>query len=152
MPENFTAAFAERLNNICPMEVREAKDDDPVVPGVALIAPGNKHLVLQKSGARYYVRVKDGPPVHFQRPSVDVLFNSVAHAAGPNAVGVLMTGMGADGAQGLLAMRQNGARTIAEDESTCVVYGMPKEAVKLGAAEKVVPLHQIPATVLEFLS
>jgi two-component system chemotaxis response regulator CheB len=152
MPENFTAAFAERLNNICPMEVREAKDDDPVVPGIALIAPGNKHLVLQKSGARYYVRVKDGPPVHFQRPSVDVLFNSVAHAAGPNAVGVLMTGMGADGAQGLLAMRQNGARTIAEDESTCVVYGMPKEAVKLGAAEKVVPLHQIPATVLEFLS
>lgn len=152
MPEGFTAAFARRLNEVCVMEVREARDEDPVVPGVALVAPGNRHMVLQRSGTRYYVRVKDGPAVHFQRPSVDVLFHSVASAAGRNAVGVLLTGMGADGAKGLLAMRESGARTLAQDEATCVVYGMPKEAVRMGAAEKVVPLPMIAQAVLECLA
>ncbi|HEY3281982.1 MAG TPA: chemotaxis response regulator protein-glutamate methylesterase [Armatimonadota bacterium] len=151
MPEHFTAAFANRLDGICPMAVREAKDNDPVVPGVALIAPGNYHLILQKSGARYVVRIKGGPAVHHQRPAVDVLFQSVASGAGRNAVGVLLTGMGADGAKGMLDMRQSGAHTIAEDESTCVVFGMPKEAIKLGGADEVVPLPQIPQAVMRAL-
>ncbi|MGQ9524031.1 MAG: protein-glutamate methylesterase/protein-glutamine glutaminase [Armatimonadota bacterium] len=152
MPEGFTAAFARRLNDVCTMDVREARDEDPVVPGVALVAPGNRHLVLKRSGARYYVQVKDGPAVHFQRPSVDVLFHSVATAAGRNAVGVLLTGMGADGAKGLQAMRENGARTLAQDEATCVVYGMPKEAVRIGAAEKVVPLPLMAHAIMECLT
>jgi two-component system chemotaxis response regulator CheB len=151
MPEHFTAAFARRLNQLCAMEVREARDQDAVVPGVALIAPGNKHMLLQASGARYLVRVKDGPPVHHQRPAVDVLFQSVARAAGPNAVGVVLTGMGGDGAKGLLAMREAGARTFAQDEQSCVVFGMPREAIRLGGAEEVVPLDDVAERVLEAL-
>ncbi|HEU4630511.1 MAG TPA: chemotaxis response regulator protein-glutamate methylesterase [Gemmatimonadaceae bacterium] len=151
MPEHFTAAFASRLDGLCAMEVREARDQDPVVPGVALVAPGNRHLLLQASGARYVVRVKDGPPVHHQRPAVDVLFQSVARAAGPNAVGVILTGMGADGAKGLLAMREAGARTIAQDEASCVVFGMPKEAIRLGAAGAVLPLDAIAPAALRAL-
>jgi two-component system chemotaxis response regulator CheB len=151
MPEHFTAAFAQRLNGLCALEVREARDHDAVVPGVALVAPGNRHLLLQASGARYVVRVKDGPPVHHQRPAVDVLFQSVARAAGPNAVGVILTGMGADGARGLLAMREAGARTFAQDEATCVVFGMPKEAIKLGAAGTVLPLDAIAGAALRAL-
>lgn len=152
MPEHFTAAFASRLNQVCAMEVREARDGDDVVPGVALIAPGGHHMVLQRSGARYLVRIKDGPAVHHQRPSVDVLFQSVAATAGRNALGVILTGMGADGAKGLLAMRQSGAYTLAEDERTCIVFGMPKEAIKLGAAADVVPLPQMPQAILSGLA
>jgi two-component system chemotaxis response regulator CheB len=144
MPENFTAAFARRLNEICPMEVREAQHNDRVVPGVALIAPGNHHMVLRRSGAQYLVEIKGGPQVHHQRPSVDVLFHSVAREAGLNAVGVILTGMGADGAAGLLAMKDAGARTIAQDENSCVVFGMPKEAIRMGAAGEIVSLNQIP--------
>jgi two-component system chemotaxis response regulator CheB len=149
MPEHFTAAFAKRLDGLCAVEVREARDNDPVVPGVVLIAPGNRHMILQASGARYHVRVKDGPPVHHQRPAVDVLFQSVARAAGPNAVGVILTGMGADGAKGLLAMREAGARTFAQDEATCVVFGMPKEAIRMGAAEAILPLDAVAPAMLE---
>jgi two-component system chemotaxis response regulator CheB len=148
MPEHFTAAFAERLHRVCAMEVREARDNDPVVPGLALVAPGNHHMVLHPSGARYVVRIKDGPPVHHQRPAVDVLFASVARHAGRHAVGVLLTGMGADGARGLLAMNGAGAHTIAQNEASCVVYGMPKEAVKMGAADEVLSLSRIPRALL----
>jgi two-component system, chemotaxis family, protein-glutamate methylesterase/glutaminase len=148
MPEQFTAAFAERLHGLCALEVREARDGDAVVPGVALIAPGGQHLVLHRSGARYVARVKEGPPVHHQRPSVDVLFQSVARHAGPNAVGTLLTGMGCDGAKGLLAMREAGAHTIAQDEASCVVFGMPREAIRLGGAEQVLPLGEIPREVM----
>jgi len=149
MPEHFTRSFAERLNTICAMQVREARDGDHVVPGVALIAPGNYHMVLQASGARYHVRIKDGPPVHHQRPAVDVLFQSVARNAGRNAAGALLTGMGADGAKGLLAMREAGAHTVAQDEQSCVVFGMPKEAIQLGAAADVLPLSQISRALLK---
>jgi len=143
MPPKFTTAFAERLNQLCAMEVREAQDGDSVLTGLALIAPGNFHMLLRRSGARYFVQVKNGPPVHHQRPSVDVLFNSTALAAGSNALGVILTGMGADGAEGLLAMKEKGAYTIAQDEASCVVFGMPKEAIKRGAAQKVLPLNRI---------
>jgi two-component system chemotaxis response regulator CheB len=143
MPAHFTTAFAERLNGLCSVQVREARDGDSVISGQALIAPGNFHMLLRRSGARYYVAVKEGPFVHHQRPSVDVLFNSVAQYAGKNAVGVILTGMGADGAQGLLKMKQAGARTIAQDEESCVVFGMPKEAIKAGAVDRIVPLSQI---------
>lgn len=151
MPATFTASFAAHLNQVCPMEVREARDNDPVVPGLALVAPGGRHMLLHHSGARYLVRLKDGPSVHHQCPSVDVLFHSVARHAGRNAVGVLLTGMGADGAKGLLAMRQSGAYTLAEDEQSCVVFGMPKEAVKLGAATHVVPLPHMARAIHEAL-
>lgn len=151
MPENFTAAFAKRLNGISAMEIREARDGDSLVPGVALLAPGNRHMVLDRSGSRYHVRIKGGPAVHHQRPSVDVLFHSVARKAGRNAVGVLMTGMGADGAEGMLAMRKAGSHTIAEHESTCVVYGMPKEAIELGAAVEIVKLPSITDAALRSL-
>lgn len=151
MPEHFTASFARRLDEVTSLEVREAADQDHVIPGTALIAPGNRHMVLARSGGTYLVRIKDGPRVHYQRPSVDVLFHSVAQTAGRNAVGVLLTGMGADGARGLLAMRESGAPTIAQDEATCVVYGMPKEAVKIGAAGQVLPLEAIPQAVLQAL-
>lgn len=151
MPENFTKSFAQRLNDICPMEVREARNNDRVVPGVALIAPGNHHMVLTRNGGTYLVRIKDGPRVHYQRPSVDVLFQSVARSAARNVVGVLLTGMGADGAKGLLALQQSGARTMAQDEASCVVFGMPKEAVKLGAADKVVPLTGMPQAIINAL-
>ncbi len=151
MPETFTRAFAERLNGLSAMQVIEACDGDRVVPGVALVAPGNRHMVLQRSGAVYQVRVKDGPPVHHQRPSVDVLFQSVAHNAGINAIGVILTGMGADGAKGLLAMRAQGAATIAQDEQSCVVFGMPKEAIRLGGVETIAPLDQIAQTIVSIL-
>lgn len=148
MPEHFTAAYARRLNELCAVEVREARDGDAVVHGRALIAPGNKHLVLTRSGASYRVLVKDGPQVNRHRPSVDVLFKSVARFAGGNAVGVLMTGMGADGAAGLRVMRDAGASTIAQDEGTSVVFGMPKEAIRAGAAMHVLPLGQIAGQIL----
>ncbi len=151
MPPKFTTAFAKRLDGCCAIQVKEAQDGDSVRPGLALIAPGNEHMVLKRSGARYYVEVKDGPLVCHQRPSVDVLFHSVARYAGPNAVGVIMTGMGRDGAKGLLEMRQNGARTIAQDEASCVVFGMPKEAIRMGAAETVVPLESIPTAIFRAL-
>ncbi|MBW1800057.1 MAG: chemotaxis response regulator protein-glutamate methylesterase [Deltaproteobacteria bacterium] len=152
MPAKFTASFAERLDGLCAIQVKEAEDGDSVVNGKALIAPGNFHMLLKRSGARYFVRVKNGPMVHHQRPSVDVLFKSVADYAGSNSVGVIMTGMGSDGADGLLKMREVGARTVAQDEKSCVVFGMPKEAIKLEAAEKIVTLPDIPKTSLEFLS
>ncbi len=148
MPEMFTKYFADRLNQISQLEVREAVDDDSVVPGVALIAPGNKHLLLRRSGARYHVSVRDGPRVNRHRPSVDVMFRSVAQIAGRNAVGVILTGMGGDGAQGLLDMRKAGARTLAQDEASCVVFGMPKVAIELGAAERVVSLEAMAAEIL----
>jgi len=152
MPEYFTASFAERLNRECKMEVREARAGDSVVPGRALVAPGGRHMLLDKSGAHYQVKIKGGPPVQHQRPSVDVLFQSVARSAGSNALGVLLTGMGADGASGLLAMRESGAHTLAQDERTCVVFGMPKEAIKLGAAEEVVSLPDVAGRIIQILS
>jgi two-component system chemotaxis response regulator CheB len=148
MPEAFTGAFAERLNKFCAMEVREARDLDDVMPGHALIAPGDKHMVLTKNGARYQVRIKDGPRVHFQRPSVDVMFQSVAVNSGQNAIGVILTGMGADGAKGMLAMHQHGAHTIAQDEKSCVIFGMPKEAISLGGVDEVLPLSKITGAIL----
>ncbi len=151
MPANFTTAFAERLNSLCPMTVREAKNSDSVTQGTVLIAPGNYHMLLRRSGARYYVEVKDGPMVHHQRPAVDVLFKSVAQVAGANAVGVILTGMGADGAAGMLEMKKAGARTIAQDESSCVVFGMPKEAIKLGGADRVLPLDQIAGELVRMM-
>jgi two-component system chemotaxis response regulator CheB len=149
MPMHFTTSFAQRLNEQCAMEVREASHGDSLSPGLALLAPGNHHLVLRRSGARYFVEVKDGPQVHYQRPSVDVLFHSVARHAGPNAVGVILTGMGADGARGLLAMREAGAYTVAQDEASCVVYGMPREAAALGAAHEITPLDKVAERVLK---
>jgi len=150
MPERFTAAFAARLNSLCEVEVREAQNGDRVIPGRALIAPGGFHMQLRRSGAQYYVEVVDGPPVNRHRPSVDVLFRSVAKHAGPNALGIIMTGMGDDGARGLRDMHEQGAHTIAQDEDSCVVYGMPKEAVKLGAADEIVPLAHIPSSIMRF--
>lgn len=143
MPAGFTATFAQRLNEECKVSVKEAKDGDSVLPGTVLIAPGNFHMLLRRSGARYFVEVKEGELVCRHRPSVDVLFRSVAAFAGTNAIGVIMTGMGDDGARGLKEMRDQGAKTIAQDESTSVVFGMPQEAIKLGAAEKVLPLQSI---------
>lgn len=149
MPEGFTEAFAKRLNQVCQVEVREARDQDRIVPGVALIAPGGRqHMLLERSGANYQVVLREGPPVNYHRPSVDVLFQSVARHAGKNATGVILTGMGGDGAKGLLAMREAGAFTVAQDEASCVVFGMPKEAVKLGAAAKVISLPQIAYSAL----
>ena len=143
MPENFTRSFANRLNDLCTINVKEAQNGDAVIPGHALIAPGNKHMLLKRSGAKYYVEVKEGPLVNRHRPSVDVLFRSTARYAGSNAVGIIMTGMGDDGAKGLLEMKEAGAKTAAQNEDTCVVYGMPKEAVKLGAADQVLPLEKL---------
>lgn len=151
MPANFTAAFAERLNSLCQMTVKEARNNDSIVPGLALIAPGNFHMVMRRSGSRYYVEVKTGPMVHHQRPAVDILFKSTAKSAGANAIGVILTGMGADGAEGLLEMKQAGADTIAQDENSCVVFGMPKEAIKMGAAGKVLPLDQIAAEMMRMV-
>ncbi len=148
MPEMFTAAFARRLNELCRVEVREASNGDRVIEGRALIAPGNRHTVLCRSGAHYAVEVSDGPLVSRHRPSVDVLFQSVARAAGPNAIGVILTGMGDDGADGLLDMRRAGAHTIAQDEASCVVFGMPKEAIARGAVEDVLALQRIPEALL----
>ncbi len=151
MPENFTRSFADRLNSVCEIEVKEAEDGDAVVPGRALIAPGNFHMTLNRSGANYYVHVKPGPLVNRHRPSVEVLFKSVARYAGANAVGVILTGMGNDGAQGMLEMKQAGAYTVAQDESTCVVFGMPKEAIKAGGVDKIEKLDNIPAEVINHL-
>jgi two-component system chemotaxis response regulator CheB len=152
MPEKFTAAFATRLDSISRISIREAQHNDRVIPGRALIAPGGKHMLLRRNGAQYFVEVIDGPLVNRHRPSVDVLFRSVAKTAGANALGVIMTGMGDDGAAGLLEMRKAGARTVAQDEQSCVVYGMPKEAVKRGAVEKTVPLNMIDKEILQQLA
>lgn len=152
MPPKFTTAFANRLNTLCQIEVREAKNGDTVLPGLALIAPGNYHMLLKRIGGTYSVEIKDGPLVCHQRPSVDVLFHSVARYAGTNAVGVILTGMGKDGAQGLLGMHQAGARTIAQDEASCVVFGMPKEAIRAGAVDQVAPLMEIPRAMLRMVT
>jgi two-component system chemotaxis response regulator CheB len=145
MPEKFTKSFAERLDKLCQIEVREASNGDSIVPGKALIAPGNYHMIVRRSGARYHVEIKVGPSVHHQRPSVEVMFNSIAKYVGRNAVGVILTGMGADGARGLLEMKNAGAHTIAQDEKSSIVWGMPGEAVKLGAAESILSLSKIAA-------
>ncbi|MCM2332522.1 MAG: chemotaxis response regulator protein-glutamate methylesterase [Anaeromyxobacteraceae bacterium] len=149
MPELFTKFFANRLKTMSKLDAREAVDGDSVVPGVVLVAPGNKHMLLKRSGARYLVEVKDGPRVNRHRPSVDVMFRSVARHAGKNAIGVILTGMGGDGAQGLLAMREAGARTVAQDEASSVVFGMPKVAIDCGAVEKVLPLDLVAGEVLK---
>jgi two-component system chemotaxis response regulator CheB len=151
MPAGFTAPFAKRLDGICPQQVREAKDGDAVVPGTVLIAPGDKHMLLHRDGGIYRVRIKDGPPVHHQRPAVDVLFQSAAKSAGPNAVSVILTGMGADGAAGMKQMHDAGAHCIAQDEDSCVVFGMPKEAIKAGAVDEILPLHEVPAGIVKAL-
>jgi two-component system chemotaxis response regulator CheB len=148
MPENFTKAFANRLNGICRVTVREASDNDTVIRGQALIAPGNRHTLLKRSGARYYVEVKNGPLVSRHRPSVDVLFRSAARYAGKNAVGVIMTGMGDDGARGMLEMKEAGAYNISQDEASCVVFGMPNEAIKRGGVDKVTNLEKIALEVV----
>src|SRR5580704_14373221 len=150
MPELFTRAFANRLDGLCSITVKEAESNDTVLRGRALIAPGNHHLLLKRSGARYYVEVKDGRLVCRHRPSVDVLFRSAARYAGKNALGIIMTGMGDDGARGLLEMSQAGAPTIAQDEATSVVFGMPQVAIKLGAAARVLPLDSLAASVVGF--
>jgi two-component system chemotaxis response regulator CheB len=149
MPPVFTKSFADRLDSICSLRVKEAEDNDVIEQGTALLAPGNFHMLVKRKSAKYYVRVKQGPPVHHHRPSVDVLFNSVAESVGVNASGVILTGMGADGAKGMLAMKGKGAHTIAQDEATSVVYGMPKEAKKIGAANEVLPLHDISAAIIK---
>jgi len=150
MPEMFTRAFARRLDSLCQVSVKEAESNDSVLRGRALIAPGNHHMLLQRSGARYYVDIKDGPLVSRHRPSVDVLFRSAARYAGQNAVGVIMTGMGDDGANGLREMKEAGAVTIAQDEASCVVFGMPSEAIKRNAVDRVLPLTSIAGTLLRY--
>lgn len=150
MPEKFTAMFAERLQGLCQVEVREAKHGDRVIPGLALIAPGGRHMTLKRNGAQYVVDVSDGPLINRHKPSVDVLFRSVAKIAGANALGIIMTGMGDDGARGIKEMHDAGAKTIAQDEASCVVFGMPMEAIKLGAADFVIPLDQIPAAIVSY--
>ena len=148
MPELFTRAFANRLDSLCNITVKEAETNDTVIRGRALIAPGNHHLLLKRSGARYYVEVKDGPLVCRHRPSIDVLFRSAARYAGRNAVGIILTGMGDDGARGMLEMKQAGAMTIAQDEATCIVFGMPKEAIKLNGVDKIMPLQSVAGAIL----
>jgi two-component system chemotaxis response regulator CheB len=150
MPELFTRAFADRLNTLCRITVKEAQSNDTVLRGQALIAPGNHHMLIKRSGARYYVEIKEGPLVCRHRPSVDVLFRSAARYAGQNAVGVILTGMGDDGARGMLEMKQAGAKTIAQNEETCVVFGMPNEAIKRSAVDKVVPLESVAGAMLAF--
>ncbi len=151
MPAQITTSSAERLDSLAQIGVKEARDGDSVSNGQALLAPGNYHMLLKRSGARYYVQVKSGPLIHHQRPAADVLFRSVANTAGANAVGIIMTGMGADGAAGLLQMKTAGSRTIAQNEQSCVVFGMPKEAIKRGAVEKTVPLEKITPTALQMI-
>ena len=150
MPEKFTAMFAERLNSLCEMEVREARNGDRVVPGLALIAPGGRHMLLKRNGAQYVVDVADGPLINRHKPSVDVLFRSVAKFAGANALGIIMTGMGDDGARGMKEMHDAGARNIAQDEASCVVFGMPKEAIRLGGVDQVMALDQIPSAIVNY--
>ncbi len=149
MPPQFTAAFARRLDGVCQINVKEARNGDRVTPGSALIAPGGKHMLVQRSGAQYHVEIREGPPVSRHCPSVDVLFRSAARAAGRNALGIIMTGMGDDGARGLKEMRDAGASTIAQDEASCVVFGMPKEAIRFGAAERVLPLEDVSRAILK---
>ncbi len=151
MPEKFTAAFAARLDGLCRIEVKEARHNDRVLPGRALIVPGGRHMLLKRSGAQYFVEVVDGPLVNRHRPSVDVMFRSVAKSAGVNALGVIMTGMDDDGAAGLLEMRNAGARTLAQDEESCVVFGMPKEAIKRGGVERTLPLGAVAQEILRQL-
>ncbi|MBL8217678.1 MAG: chemotaxis response regulator protein-glutamate methylesterase [Bryobacterales bacterium] len=151
IPPVFSRTFANRMNELCPMQVKEAENGDSVLPGTALIAPGDYHMILRRSATGYRVEVKDGPRVCYQRPSVDVMFRSVAAAAGRKAVGVILTGMGADGAEGMLKMKEAGAFTIAQDEASCVVFGMPREAILMGAASKIAPLHLIPAAIASAL-
>jgi two-component system chemotaxis response regulator CheB len=148
MPGGFTAAFAKRLNGLCEVDVKEAEDGDIVVQGGVYIAPGGRHMLLQRTGKRYHIAIKDGPPVSRHRPSADVLFRSAAQNAGRNALGIIMTGMGDDGARGLLEMHKLGASTRAQDEESCVVFGMPKEAIACGAVDKVVTLTQIPREIM----
>ncbi len=152
IPPVFSRAFADRLNQICAVEVREACDGDAVRPGLALVAPGNFHMLLRRTAGGYRVQIKDGPRVCYQRPSVDVMFSSVADAAGAGSIGVLLTGMGSDGAQGLLRMKSAGARTIAQDEATSVVFGMPREAIRLGAADRVLPLSAIRSAIVGYVN
>jgi two-component system chemotaxis response regulator CheB len=150
MPEKFTAMYAQRLDGLCAMNVREAKDGDRLERGVALIAPGGRHMQLRKAGGQYFVVIADGPPVNRHKPSVDVLFRSAAECAGKDALAILLTGMGDDGARGMKLLHDRGARTIAQDEQTCVVYGMPKEAVKLGAVDEVLPIQQVAKAIEGF--
>ncbi len=152
MPEMFTKAFAKRLDSLCAISVKEGQHGDSLIPGQAIIAPGNYHMGIKKSGAMYKVEMNQDAPIHHQRPAVDVLFDSAAKYVGPNAIGVIMTGMGGDGATGLLKMKESGARTLAQDEDSCVVFGMPKEAIKLGAAEKIVSLQNIPNSIISFVN
>lgn len=152
MPEKFTQTFAQRLNKVCALEVREARNGDRIFPGQVLIAPGNYHMVLDKDGIGYSVKIHQDHPINSHRPSVDVLFESVARHAGPRSVGVILTGMGRDGAQGLLTMKEKGARTVAQDEQSSVVFGMPKEAIRIGAVEMIVPLHHIPEAIFNLLT
>ncbi len=149
MPEKFTAAFAKRLNGLCQVEVKEAAHGDPVLRGHVLIAPGDHHMLLERQGARYHVSIRQGPLVSRHRPSVDVLFRSAARSAGANAVGIIMTGMGDDGARGLLEMKEAGAHTVAQDEATCIVFGMPKEAIARGAADRILPLDRMAAEIMQ---
>ncbi len=151
MPANFTTAFAKRLNGICQITVKEAQNKDSVNPGTALIAPGNYHMIFRRSGARYYVEIKDGPMIHHQRPAVDVLFRSTAQGAGSNSIGVILTGMGSDGAKGLLEMKSAGAKTIVQDEKSCVVFGMPNAAIKLKAVDRVVPLDKMAGEIVRMV-
>ena len=151
MPERFTKSFADRLDTICDIQVKEAEDSDRIIPGRAIIAPGNMHMLLKRSGSTYYVEIKNGPLVKRQRPAVEVLFNSVAKYAGNNAIGVILTGMGSDGSSGLLKMKESGAQTLAQDEKSSVVFGMPREAIKLGAANKIVNLDDMPKEILNLV-
>ncbi|MDR1655980.1 MAG: chemotaxis response regulator protein-glutamate methylesterase [Deltaproteobacteria bacterium] len=151
MPANFTKAFADRMNGLCRIHIKEGAANDSVLPGVCLIAPGNYHMLLRRSGARYYVEIKTGPMVHHQRPAVDVLFKSVAKYAGANAIGVILTGMGSDGAEGIKIMKQAGAKTLAQDEASSIVFGMPKEAIKTGCVDKVVSLRNMPQNILDMV-
>ncbi len=151
MPEHFTKTWADRMNSLCQISVKEAEDGDSVLPGHALVAPGSYHMTLVRSGARYSVQINQNPPVNRHRPSVDVTFASVAQYAGANAIGVILTGMGGDGAKEMLTMKQAGAFTIAQDEASCVVFGMPKEAIKLGGVDKILPLSEIPAAIVAYV-
>lgn len=151
MPEHFTKTFAERLNELCPIHVKEAQEGDSVIPGQALLAPGNYHMELRRSGAKYYVTLNQGPPVNRHRPAVDPMFQSVAKYAGANSVGVILTGMGNDGAAGMLEMKKAGAFNLAQDEKSCVVFGMPKEAIRAGGVDKILPLTDIPSAILAHL-
>jgi two-component system chemotaxis response regulator CheB len=152
MPEKFTTNFAQRLDNLCEIEVREARHLDRVHDGMALLAPGGLHMQLKRSGSHYLVEVLDGPPVNRHKPAVDVLFRSVARQAGANSMGIIMTGMGDDGARGLLAMRESGAQTVAQDEASCVIFGMPKEAIRMGAAQQIEPLARMAKLIQQFAS